>query len=95
MRFKTKYNVGDIVKFYNRKICNYDVGEITSVGVDFSWETLQRTKYMINPAKLEYEVFDHSISVDQSDVCKRLHKDTFEKEYAKLCAKIKLSGENK
>lgn len=95
MRFKTKYNVGDIVKFYNIKICNYDVGEITRVRVDFSWETLQKTQYMINPAKLEYEMFDHSIPVDQSDICKRLHKDTFEKECAKLCAKIKLSGENK
>lgn len=95
MRFKTKYNVGDIVKFYNRKICNYDVGEIKSVRVDFSWETLQKTKYMINPIKLEYEMFDNSISVDQSDVYKRLYKDAFEKEYAKLCAKFKLSGEKK
>ena len=93
MRFKTKYNVGDIVKFYNRKICNYDVGEITKIIIDFSWEALQKTRYMINPAILDYQAFNHSISVDQSDVCKRLYKDAFEKEYAKLCAKIKLSGE--
>lgn len=87
MRFKTKYNIGDIVQFYNERIHDNDIGTITGVNVSFSWETLQKESYNISPARIESDFSDNGIVVDVNSVYKKLNKKAFEEEFAKKCVK--------
>lgn len=87
MRFKTKYNIGDIVQFYNEKIHDNDIGTITSVNVYFSWESLQKESYDIAPARIESDFSYNGIVVDVNSVYKKLNKKAFEEEFAKKCVK--------
>ena len=96
MKFKTKYNVGDIVQFYNSKIHDNDIGTIQSVNVCFSWETLQKESYDICPARIENDFSYKGIVVNENSVYKKLNKKAFEKEFAKKCVKYveKVGGES-
>ena len=96
MRFKTKYNIGDIVQFYNERIHNNDIGTIQSVNVYFSWETLQKESYDISPARIESDFSYNGIVVDVNSVYKKLNKKAFEEEFAKKCVKYieKVGGES-
>ena len=96
MRFKTKYNIGDIVKFFNSKINDYDIGNITRVSVSFSFESGQEEKYKVNPIRINDDYYDHSIEINETSVYKKLNKKAFEKEFAKKCVKYieKVGGES-
>ena len=96
MRFKTKYNVGDVVQFYNSNIHDNDIGTIGSVNVYFSWETLQKESYDILPARIESDFSYNGIVVDLNSVYKKLNKKAFEREFAKKCVKYveKVGGES-
>ena len=96
MKFKTKYNIGDVVQFYNDKIHNNDIGTIRGVNVYFSWETLQKESYDILPARIESDFSYNGVKVDRDSVYKKLNKKTFEEEFAKKCVKYveKVGGKN-
>ena len=93
MKFKTKYSVGDIVKFYNHKKCDNDVGIINVVKFKYSNELLDTTSYIISPIKTYCDYKDKSIEIREGSVHIKLNKKTFEKEYTKFWAKEKMKSE--
>lgn len=86
MKFKTKYNIGDVVQFYNERIHNNDIGTIQGVNVSFSWET-HKESYYISPARIESNFSCNRVKVDADSVYKKLNKKAFEEEFAKKCVK--------
>lgn len=87
MKFKSKFNVGDVVLFYNRKICDNDIGKIDSIKISFSWETMLEEKYVISPARIEEDYSYKGVEVEINSIHKKLNKKAFERAFAEKCAK--------
>lgn len=87
MKFKSKYNMGDVVHFYNNKICDNDIGVITSINISFSWQTMLKEKYVISPARIEEDYSDNGVEVEIDSIRKKLNKRAFDKAFAEKCAK--------
>ena len=93
MKFKTKYKIGDIVKFYNETSSQYQIGLITRIFIRYSVECKQITKYDIEKIKINNTYIADEISIFENVICKKINKKTFEKEYAKECAREIAKGE--
>lgn len=93
MRFKSKFNVGDVVLFYNHKICNNDIGKIDSIIISFSYETMLQEKYKISPARIECDYSYKGVEVEINSIRKKLNKKAFEKAFAEKCANYVAKGE--
>lgn len=87
MKFKTKYNIGEVVQFYNHKICDNDIGIIDCINISFSWETLQKNKYVISPKRIESDFSYNGVEVDENSIYKKLNKKTFNKLFTEKCVK--------
>jgi N-methylhydantoinase B/oxoprolinase/acetone carboxylase alpha subunit len=87
MKFKSKYNVGDVVLFYNSKIHDNDIGTIGVVKISFSLETLQRESYQICPVRIDCYYSDNSVEVTRNKIRKKLNKKAFNKAFAEKCVK--------
>lgn len=92
MRFKSNYNVGDIVKFYNKKTSKEDVGQIRQIFIRFSYDFGKEENYSIAPIKIEWDYcnyYDDSVAVALKFIRRKINKKAFrkafEKEYAKQC----------
>lgn len=84
MKLKSKYNVGDIVRFYNEAIPDDDIGRIYSVNIKFSIETLQQTSYKVTPIRMNN---NYSVEIYEFKIKEKLNKKAFEKAYTEHCAK--------
>lgn len=91
MKFKTKYNIGDVVIFYGNPVFEKEVGQIDKIKIDFSWETSQRTQYSIK--RININSIRASITVSETDIQRKLNKKAFEKEFTKLCVREVLKDE--
>lgn len=87
MKLKSKYNVGDIVIFYNENTNENEIGSIDKIEIKFSWEILQKTKYTISLRKINGTYTCNSKEVPEAYIYKKLNKRAFEKAYAEQCAK--------
>lgn len=95
MKLKTKYNIGDVVRYYNYTSSTNEIGIITHIYTDFSWETLQKTRYTIEKVKISNEPCSFHKTVDEYDIKQRLNKKAFEKAFAEECAREVAKGEEK
>ena len=93
MRFKSKFNVGDVVLFYNHKICDNDIGKIDSISMSFSYVTMLKEKYVISPARIEEYYSYNGVEVEINSSRKKLNKKAFEKAFAEKCANYVAKGE--
>lgn len=93
MKFKTKYKIGDIVKFYNETSSQHQIGIIVRIFIRYSVECKQTTKYDIEKIKINNTHIADEISVFEDVICKKINKKAFEKEYAKECAREIAKGE--
>lgn len=87
MRFKSKYNVGDVVMFYNHRIHDNDIGKIGSIKISFSLETLHKESYRIYPVRIEEDYSDNGIEIEVNSIRMQLNKKAFEKAFAEKCAR--------
>lgn len=85
MVFKTRYNAGDIVLFYNKKISDNDIGQIKKVSFCFSHISGKEETYRIEPIKIECDYYDKSVCVDKRDIRGKLSKRAFKKAFVKKC----------
>lgn len=90
MKLKSKYNIGNIVRFYNNAICDDDIGKIEGIKMSFSWANLQKTSYDITPIRVNNH---YSVEVEEFRIKQTLNKIAFEKAYAELCAKEMMKSE--
>lgn len=94
MRFKSKYNIGDIVLFYNETTQKTEIGKIRKLRIDFSYETNKQELYFVEKVKTDIILgLDERIKISEHYIEKRLNKRVFEKEFAKICAKESLKNE--
>lgn len=85
MKFKSKYNIGDIVLFYTNS-WEQKIGRIISVCIKFSYETLKKISYDISLfVPNSSQVYTNYIN--ENDIIKKINKKAFEKIYAEECAK--------
>lgn len=82
MKLKSKYNIGNVVEFYNEGKQDYDIAKITGIKMEFSWETLQRTSYQVSPFRKFY-----SVEIKEHQIKRTLNKKAFEMAYAEKCAR--------
>lgn len=94
MKLKSKYNVGDVVRFYNYTTSKYEIGAITRIHVEFSLEKLQKTWYTIETVKIKKAYTSFATNVDEYDILQKLNKKAFNKAYAEECAKSIVQGDN-
>lgn len=92
MKFKTQYNIGDIVIF-SKSDFKKDIGAITGIKIFFSWEAGQRTNYDIKPFAVNEDIrVCNNVEIREHEIVKKLNKKAFEKAYAEKCAEIKTKG---
>lgn len=87
MRFKTKYNIGDIVVFEKQDF-NNDIGKITGIDLFFSYETMLEIKYIVEKFGKDATLAGSSIEIKGNSIIKKLNKKAFEKAYAEKWASI-------
>ena len=89
MKFKTKYNVGDIVVFEKQDFSR-DIGKITGVDLFFSYETMLEIKYIIERFCKDaiISLSSNSVSIKGNSIIKKLNRKAFEKAYAEKWASI-------
>ena len=87
MKFKTKYNVGDIVVFEKQDFSR-DIGKITGVDLFFSYETMLEIKYMVERFFKDATISGSSIEIKGNSIIKKLNRKAFEKAYAEKWASI-------
>lgn len=93
MKFKSKFNIGDVVLFLNHKTCNNDIGTINSIRLDFSYETMLKEKYIISPARIECDYSYNGVEVEVNSIYKKLNKKAFEYAFAEKCANYVKKGD--
>ena len=81
MKFKTKYNVGDIVVFEKQDFSR-DIGKITGIDLFFSYETMLEIKYIVERFFKDATIYDSSVSIKGDSIIKKLNRKAFEKAYA-------------
>lgn len=95
MKFKTKYNVGDIVEFETINTKKTLVGRISSLVVKFSFETGTDVVYYIRT--FEFGTASHISTmkdVHEYDIINKLNSKAFLKRYAELVAEQIVKGDD-
>ena len=87
MKFKTKYNIGDIVIFEKQDFSR-DIGKITGVDIFFSYETMLEIKYIVERFCKDATISSNSVSIKGNSIIKKLNRKAFEKAYAEKWASI-------
>lgn len=95
MKFKTKYNVGDIVEFETINTKKRMVGEIDSLVVKCSFEWGTDVVYYIST--FEFGTPSHISTIKDAheyDIINKLNSKAFLKRYAELVAEKIVKGDN-
>ena len=87
MKFKTKYNIGDIVVFEKQDFSR-DIGKIMGVDLFFSYETMLEIKYIVEKFFKDATITSSSIEIKGNSIIKKLNRKAFEKAYAEKWASI-------
>lgn len=88
MKFKTKYNIGDIVVFEKQDFSR-DIGKITGVNIFFSYETMLEIKYIVRRfCCKDATLSSNLIEIKGNSIIKKLNRKAFEKAYAEKWASI-------
>lgn len=95
MKLKSKYNIGNLVEYWNTTISDYDIGIIKFIQIRFSSEMLQETIYKIYPIIQKDVRVDYGKEIKESNVKRKLNKKTFDKVYTREYAKLLARKENK
>lgn len=93
MKFKTKYNIGDIVRFYNVTSSRYQIGRINRIFISYSAEYGETIKYDIEKIKINHAYIADEVTILEGAIRKKINKKAFEKEYAKECAREIAKGD--
>lgn len=96
MKFKTKYNVGDIVEFRTFDMKKNMIGKIDSLVVKFiSFETKTDVVYHIRMFEIGKPLFMLTMKdVHEYDIEKRLCSKDFWRKYSELAAEKIVKGDN-
>ena len=96
MKFKTKYNVGDIVEFRTFDMKKNMIGKIDSLVVKFiSFETQTDVVYHIRMFEIGKPLFMLTMKdVHEYDIINKLNSKAFLKRYAELAAEKIVKGDN-
>lgn len=95
MKFKTKYNIGDIVEFETINTKKRMVGKIDSLVVKCSFEWGTDVVYYIST--FEFGTLSHISTikdVHEYDINNKLNSKAFLKRYAELVAEKIVKGDN-
>lgn len=87
MKFKTKYNIGDIVVF-DKQDFSRDIGKITGVDLFFSYDTMLEIKYIVERFGKDATITGSLIEIKGNSIIKKLNRKAFEKAYAEKWASI-------
>ena len=87
MKFKTKYNIGDIVVF-DKQDFSRDIGKITGVDLFFSYDAMLEIKYIVERFCKDATITSSSIEIKGNSIIKKLNRKAFEKAYAEKWASI-------
>lgn len=87
MKFKTKYNIGDIVVF-DKQDFSRDIGKITGIDLFFSYDAMLEIKYIVERFCKDATIYGSSVSIKGNSIIKKLNRKAFEKAYAEKWASI-------
>ena len=95
MKFKTKYNVGDIVEFETINTKKTLVGRISSLVVKFSFEEGTDVVYYIRTFEFGKPLYVSTIKdVHEYDINNKLNSKAFLKRYSELAAEKIVKGDD-
>ena len=95
MKFKTKYNIGDIVEFETINTKKTLVGRIASLVVKFSFEEGTDVVYYIRTFEFGKPLYASTIKdVHEYDINNKLNSKAFLKRYAELVAEKIVKGDD-
>lgn len=94
MKFKTKYNIGDIVEFETIETKKSMIGKIDSLVVKFSFETKTDVIYHIRVLEWGKPFYMLTMkNIHEYDIEKRLCSKDFWRKYSELAAEKIVKGE--
>lgn len=95
MKFKTKYNIGDIVEFETINTKKKMVGKIDSLVVKYSFEWGTDVVYYISTFEFGTPSHISTIKdVHEYDIINKLNSKAFLKRYAELVAEKIMKGDD-
>lgn len=96
MKFKTKYNIGDIVEFRRINMDKNKVGSITGITIRYSLEKGHRDVcYDIDIFELNKPIYiSTKENIYEYDIENKLNSKAFLKRYAELVAEQIVKGDN-
>lgn len=95
MKFKTKYNIGDIVEFETIDMNRSKIGSISGITIRYSLEKGHRDVcYNINTFEFNKPPYASiSKTVPEDDIVEKLDSKAFLKKYSELAAEKLVKGE--
>lgn len=96
MKFKTKYNIGDIVEFRRIDMNKNKAGSITGITIRYSLEKGHRDVcYDIDVFELNKPIYISTMKdVHEYDINNKLNSKAFLKKYAELVVEQIVKGDN-
>lgn len=96
MKFKTKYNIGDIVEFRRIDMNRSKIGSISEITIRYSLEkNYHIVCYNINTFEFDKPLYvSISKTVPEYEIVKKLDSKAFLKKYSELAAEKIVKGDN-
>lgn len=93
MKFKSKYNVGDVIHYFNTENGKNQIGRISRIFISYNTEFGEKIKYDVERIKIHNDYIADEVCILEGEIYKKIHKKAFEKEYAKECAREIAKGD--
>ena len=93
MKFKSKYNVGDIVHYFNTESGKNQIGRISRIFISYNTEFGEKIKYDVERIKIDNDYIADEVCILEGAINKKINKKAFDKEYAKECVREMMKSE--